>query len=204
MRGFPPTGNSGDGYVAIHSALMRTKATPTTTDSGAEILWFAGDGNDSAASGGGNVDHTGLFKIINSSLPIGEQFKVDKISCPECPQLQNPAPNAKTTTADLFCSGHALLEDGRLLVAGGTEFFPDRAPPYHGNVGHKTAIRDSFIFDPKTNTWSKSFLMNFDPGPNFEPGTQGGGRWYPSLLTLNSGKSAGLLGSPRRRRSSAH
>ena len=196
----PPGQKPGEGYTAIHAALLRTKATATEDDSGAEILWFAGDGNDPTGSETGKVDHTGVFQIVKQSrdVPIEEQFKVEKISCPKCPQLQNPAPNAKTTTADLFCAGHALLEDGRLLVAGGTEFFPQTnpSPSPHGEIHHHTAIRDSFIFDPKTNTWSKSFPMNFNPGPNFEQGTQGGGRWYPSLLTLNSGQVLAFWGHP--------
>ena len=38
--------------------------------------------------------------------------------------------------------------------------------------------------------------MNFAPGPNFEPGTTGGGRWYPTLLTLNSGNVLAFWGHP--------
>ena len=91
---------------------------PPRPNSGADILWFAGDANDKEANEAENVNHIGVFKIINPSLPIREQFKVDKMI--PSPQRQNPPPG-KTKTVDLFCSGHALLEDGRLLVTGGTE-----------------------------------------------------------------------------------
>jgi hypothetical protein len=38
--------------------------------------------------------------------------------------------------------------------------------------------------------------MNFAPGPGFEEGTAGGGRWYPTPLTLNSSRVLAFWGHP--------
>ncbi len=192
-EGVPPTGKDGSGDVAIHAALLRTGVTPSPTDSGAEILWFAGDANDHAANAKKpdgdhtNVDHTGIFKVVNSSLEIDKQFKVEKV---DSPKRQNPPPG-KSRIVDLFCSGHALLGDGRLLVAGGTEAVPPGTGP-HLSLRHYPAIRDTFIFNPKTNAWSEAGQMIPQPGR----GNLGGGRWYPSLLTLSSGRVAAFWGHP--------
>jgi hypothetical protein len=70
---------------------------------------------------------------------------------------------------DIFCSGHSLLADGRLLVAGG-----------HINdfVGAVTAG----IYDPSTNSWTSLPNMN-------------AGRWYPSVTILANGDALVLAGT---------
>jgi hypothetical protein len=72
---------------------------------------------------------------------------------------------------DLFCSDLVQLPDGRILVAGGTDYY---AEPYVGNLGgteygliELEGTNAGRIFDPFTETWSQTGLMNF-------------GRWYPS------------------------
>lgn len=70
---------------------------------------------------------------------------------------------------DLFCSGHAFLTDGRVLVNGG-------AVPGQGR-----GIRATHIFDPATETWSKVRDMNH-------------ARWYPTTLTLPDGKAITFSG----------
>lgn len=67
---------------------------------------------------------------------------------------------------------------------------PDKGA--HLPIGHYPAIRDSFIFDPKTNAWSEAGEMIPERGR----GDLGGGRWYPSLLTLNSGRVSAFWGHP--------
>lgn len=66
-----------------------------------------------------------------------------------------------TTKVNLFCSGHAFLPDGRLLVAGGHLF---------DNEG----IDQACIYDYRTNTWTPIEVMN-------------NGRWYPNATSLSDG-----------------
>ena len=70
---------------------------------------------------------------------------------------------------DLFCSGHAFLADGRLLVAGG-----------HSGTDNQ-GIRATEIFDYRTNSWTA--------GPDMQ-----NGRWYPTNTTLANGELLTLSG----------
>jgi len=64
-------------------------------------------------------------------------------------------------TANLFCSGHSFLPDGRLLVVGGGG----------GGPGEPSSIQ-GWKFDPNNNKWSRTANdMSFR-------------RWYPTLVTL--------------------
>ena len=62
---------------------------------------------------------------------------------------------------DMFCSGHALLSDGRLLSAG-------------GNIADGVGEAKVGIFDSALNTWTRGPDMN-------------AGRWYPTLTVLGNG-----------------
>ncbi|MGW2719395.1 galactose oxidase-like domain-containing protein [Streptomyces sp. NPDC001492] len=73
------------------------------------------------------------------------------------------------TPKDMFCSGHIQLQDGRVLVLSGNKAFPT-ADGSHGYEGYK----DSYIFDPKTETYSKTNDLN-------------DGHWYPSATELGNG-----------------
>ncbi|MFE5817988.1 galactose oxidase-like domain-containing protein [Streptomyces sp. NPDC056479] len=72
------------------------------------------------------------------------------------------------TPKDMFCAGHVQLEDGRVLVMSGNKAYP--VPGGHGYEGYK----DSYIFDPVTETYSKTNDMN-------------DGHWYPSATILGNG-----------------
>ena len=83
------------------------------------------------------------------------------------PVLWDPAnPTAFGSTnrpADFFCSGHALLPDGRLLVAGG-----------HSGTDN-FGLRTTYLYDFATGTWSRGADMR-------------NGRWYPTNTTLANGE----------------
>ncbi|MFE4822440.1 galactose oxidase-like domain-containing protein, partial [Streptomyces sp. NPDC056704] len=72
------------------------------------------------------------------------------------------------TPKDMFCSGHVQLADGRVLVMSGNKAFPVAGG--HGYEGYK----DSYIFDPVTETYSKTNDLN-------------DGHWYPSATELGNG-----------------
>jgi hypothetical protein len=68
------------------------------------------------------------------------------------------------TTTDLFCSGHALMADGRVLAVGG-----------YGQSSSMIGIANAEIFDPSSNTWAAVPPMAFR-------------RWYPTATTLSDGR----------------
>ena len=73
------------------------------------------------------------------------------------------------TTVNLFCAGHALLADGRVMVVGGHLFDSQGA-------------NQSCIYDPATDEWTAQTPMN-------------DGRWYPSALALPDGGLLAISGS---------
>jgi hypothetical protein len=88
----------------------------------------------------------------------------------------NDASGALSTTVDtmLFCSGHTLMPDGRLMVSG-------------GHKDDDTGIDVTNIFDPSTQTWTAGPKMAW-------------GRWYPTVTTLPDGRLLTMAG----RDSAAH
>lgn len=103
------------------------------------VLLMAGSGNDPA------------------DLVAG-RFQSYILSPDTCSTFRLPTPG------DLFCSGHAMLPNGNVLVAGGTKQYD----PFYG-------LRTSYEYD-----WvSKRFVRL--------PLMAGGGRWYPGATQLGSG-----------------
>lgn len=74
-----------------------------------------------------------------------------------------PTPN------DMFCAGHVQLQDGRVLVMSGNKAYP-AADGSHGYEG----FRDSYVFDPATETYTRTNDLN-------------DGHWYPSATELGNG-----------------
>lgn len=149
-----PVISSGD-IVAIHAALV-----PTENGDG-EIILFGGDNHHHASALAHEFDHSARF---NCRHP--EQALIPVIS---------PA-------FDVFCCGHAFLGDGRLMLAGGTEKFPQEAGGAHVGI-HFEGHRHSAAYHPASGMFSNLPDMGPEPGN----GVLGGGRWYPTLCTLENG-----------------
>lgn len=81
------------------------------------------------------------------------------------PRLFDPVSGSVTPLAapgyDVFCSGHSLLPDGRLFVAG-------------GHISNNVGLPSSTIYDPTNNVWIRQRNMNL-------------GRWYPTDQVLPNG-----------------
>ncbi|MGH7578953.1 MAG: PKD domain-containing protein, partial [Gemmatimonadales bacterium] len=87
------------------------------------------------------------------------------------PQTWDPATGQFTevpSQGELFCSGHSLLSDGRVLVTG-------------GHIASDRGIADISIFSPATGSWTQSTPMRR-------------GRWYPTNTTLANGSVVILAG----------
>ena len=154
---------SSDGVVAIHAALV-----PTNNGDG-EILLFGGDNHSIDAAHAAQFDHSRRFNCRHPELPLL--------------YVQSPA-------FDVFCCGHALLSDGRLLVAGGTlKFAADAGGIHHGE--HFEGHRHCAIYEPSSGTFASAPDMGPQPGR-----LTGGGRWYPTLCTLADGEVLAFQGHP--------
>jgi hypothetical protein len=103
-----------------------------------------------------------------SLLPNGKVLTWGKF---RQPQVWTPSTGAFTAvpTSDwIFCSGHTLLSDGKVLVNGG------HISDHHG-------IPDANVFDPGTITWSAKPSMAW-------------GRWYPTTTALANGEAVTIAG----------
>ena len=149
--------------LAVHAALLRTRANPE----GGEILYFGGSQYSAARHDANQLQSTRLFNC--------NTFAVRPVDSP---------------TKDVFCSGHSLLADGKLFVAGGTASYaknPDGRPPTHVHEYHFPGLAECWLFDPadpSATPWRFVGLM------------AGGGRWYPGLATLGDGRVWIMCGHP--------
>jgi len=137
-----------------------------------KIVIFSGDQHnpDQNSARPQDIDHCALFDPVS--------FTLQNIDAP---------------TTDVFCSGHAFLSDGRLLVAGGTELWSQPGGQFHAT--HFPGLRDAWLFNPSPNAdgrhWSRAASMR-------------GGRWYPSLVTLPDARVLALSGHPENTDVSRH
>ena len=97
---------------------------------------------------------------------------------------RSPVDNGGADAA-LFCSDQKMLHDGRVLAAGGTDYYNDTCVDWNATLPHPhrpfppgaaelEGIKNARIFDPATNEWTQTDSMEF-------------GRWYPAAVTLPDG-----------------
>jgi PKD repeat protein len=87
------------------------------------------------------------------------------------PQVWDPGDGSFTAVpspALLFCAGHSLLQDGRVLTAG-------------GHITDDHGLPDITLFSAGSQSWSRSASMRR-------------GRWYPTNTTLSNGDVVILAG----------
>lgn len=152
-----------DNVLAVHAALLRT----------GKVLYFGGSENVGAQNiaGGAAIDRTRLFDPDTGTVTA----------------LGSPPRH------DLFCCGHALLPDGRLLAAGGTRSWGGVTHPNHAK--NFEGLRLAAIFEPAStpgqNPWTPAARLCPERGQ-----TRGGGAWYPTLATLPDGQILRAAGPP--------
>jgi len=102
-----------------------------------------------------------LVAIHATLLPTGDVLTWDGPQQNAAAFVWRPSTNTFTSRNppdNIFCAGHTLLSDGRLLVMG-------------GHIQNFVGIPDANIFDPTTSTWTQVMSMVF-------------GRWYPTAIAL--------------------
>lgn len=136
-----------------------------------KVLYFSGSEHDQDQNELPAVDHSRLWNPNNNTIQT-----------------------VGSPTHDLFCCGHAFLPNGKLVAAGGTQKWMNAPDPLHPT--HFCGLRDTTIFDPNAplaTPWTAAAPMNFERGK-----TVGGGRWYPTLVTLPNGKLFTMSGHPEK------
>ena len=98
--------------------------------------------------------------------PNGSVLSIDAwADAPNTQYMWNPSTSAFTLTPyarNLFCSGHTQIGGGKTLIVG-------------GHVSANNGIKDTTIFDPSNNSWTR--------GPDMAAA-----RWYPTATQLSDGR----------------
>ncbi|MET9830686.1 galactose oxidase-like domain-containing protein [Streptomyces sp. NPDC006385] len=114
------------------------------------------------------VLHNGKVLLIAGSGNDPEKFAAGTFTSAVY-DPQNGTYKQIPTPKDMFCAGHVQLDDGRVLVMSGNKGYPSA----DGTIGYQ-GYKDSYVFDPVTETYSKTNDMN-------------DGHWYPSATILGNG-----------------
>ncbi len=117
--------------------------------------------NEIFAYGGSSLDESRL-----PNPPPAEILDLDT--------LQTSILSMEPVANDFWCGGHTFLEDGRLLIAGGTLYYPRWANLFGG-------LKSSYIFNPVDRSWVRSSDMHL-------------GRWYPTLIRLSDNSVMAVAG----------
>ena len=124
--------------------------------------------------------HTGKILVVSGSGNCPPTLA----GCPQGPQYSQGAAlldlsSNKITTMpigwDMFCNGMSIMQDGRVLINGGTKGYGSLAVVGVNGEIPFTGLRNTSIFDPGT----ESFV---DVAPTAH------GRWYPTITELNDGR----------------
>jgi Concanavalin A-like lectin/glucanases superfamily/Domain of unknown function (DUF1929)/Bacterial Ig domain len=106
-----------------------------------------------------------LVAVHANLLPTGDVLAWDGANQGGAAFIWRPSTNSftsKNPPDNIFCAGHCLLPDGRLLVVG-------------GHIAAFVGIPDANIFDPVAARWTQVRSMAY-------------GRWYPTAITIPDGR----------------
>jgi len=124
--------------------------------------------------------HTGKILVLSGSGNCPPQ----QAGCPQGPQysqgatlfdLSDQSVRTMPTTWDMFCNGMSMMQDGRVLINGGTKAYGQLAVVGQQGDLPFLGLPNASIFDPS----SESFV---DISPTAH------GRWYPTLTEMNDGR----------------
>ena len=166
-------GISGLAPSTTYHLRVRSRDTFGNERVGPDLTVTTGAGSvESVVGKWGAAQNWPLVAVHSVQLYTGEILMFDAWEIPARPRLWNPATNVFTDVpvpAGIFCSGHSVLPDGKVVVVGGHQT---------GEVG----INDAFLFDPATRAFTRL--------PNMASA-----RWYPSSTELSDGKVVVISGN---------
>lgn len=163
---------------ALALALLHEPAPPAA-QVGQWLPWFDGEVpavNMAVLPDGRVLYYSGVEADESDSLDEATFFtsvplkSLVRIWDPKTGAVTTPSP-ADGGGGDLFCSGTTVTADGRVLAAGGSEWYtlPDTGLPVKG-------VKDTRTFDAGSDTWEQGPSMTVR-------------RWYPSVLSLPDGRA---------------
>ncbi|MGH8999354.1 MAG: hypothetical protein ACRDY7_08185, partial [Acidimicrobiia bacterium] len=187
-------GIEADENVKFHYELeLGNRARPDRNRvmdlSGPKPRWIVPDQEAGASSNpqvkeGANSFNGDPFGVVGAPGRPGDGFVGSawgKLGGP--PQEPSSPPDDKPySERSTFCSDIVQMADGRLLFAGGTDYYNepslldrDEGAPADVGLLELEGLRASWIFDPRTDSFTATEPMHY-------------GRWYPSLVTMPDGK----------------
>lgn len=156
----------GSEILAAHAALV------PNGDEG-EVVLFGGDEHwFDQQEPGGAFRKTRVYDVKTHTLVAGAVASPD---------------------SDVFCAHHAFAADGRLLIVGGTQKWPEDTDA-HGHGLDFLGHRRCWVYNHKRRTWTEVAPLRPSPDQPDEP--HSGGRWYPGVVTLADGEVAAFMGHP--------
>jgi hypothetical protein len=158
----------------VKIVVTHPKAAPGRAP--APCVWGYVAGDPASVGGWQLLSHdSGVFTVHAALLPTGKVLMFSgtaEANLPRESRVWDPVSDTITSQSfadDLFCAGHAMLSDGRVLVNGG-------AIPGQGR-----GIKATHIFDHAGESWTKVKDMNH-------------ARWYPTTVTLPDGRAITFSG----------
>ena len=181
-----PAAPSDDPAVSEVMIETRTKGTVQIFLDGKPLVARANDGAPctpapaalpalvAASADAGEWSATFTWPIVAVHMMLLPNGRVLSIGRTGTPQVWNPAMGtfaAVSAPANLFCSGHVLLSDGRVLVAG-------------GHIDDNVGLPNITLFSSSAG-----------PNGSWSSGTQmARGRWYPTATIMGDGSVVILAG----------
>lgn len=180
---------AGAAFGCLPTTAAQAKVLPTAVSiavlpDGRLVYWNGLEGSEDATGTGGYTLEAGLHAKdsrarvldLNLSEPSNSTWTSD-LDPNETAGFDSPGSHGGRT-GDMFCADQRLLANGKLVIAGGTWLFDDPLMAGDTLVAHGDELHgrdDVRLFDSATNTFIQAASMHHH-------------RWYPTLLTLKSGK----------------
>ena len=149
--------------IALAALLPFGQTSPAVTDAATPTPAVGGQWSTTATW---PITAVHMSLLRTGKIAMWDGWETDTFA-----RVWDPGTNAFadiTNLSGLFCSGHATLSDGRLLVVG-------------GHNGGEIGIKDTNLYNPGTDSWTRVADMAY-------------ARWYPSTNILADGRVVAISG----------
>ena len=171
----------GPAHAAEHAAMReRARSAPSPDEAPSRTVAAAAVSTDPADVGRwtpkfsipGVAVHAVMLRtgkvLYFTGTTSGRAFLLDPVTRTTRAVYPPRVPGLEDEPANIFCAGQSFLDDGTVLVMGGT-------------VGRREGMDTILIFDPISETWKLQGRMRH-------------GRWYPTQVLLADGRTVVMDG----------